>query len=118
MTQYTPQTKGHFLAIKTTAMNAIFALYDREVEARSRGDDHRGDQLRQMRSQIERELGAIRQAEIDYLLSPDTIAKAEAKLAAVRKDMTGSLVKLKRVEVGLTQVSEFLTVMLRLVTLF
>lgn len=118
MTNHTPQSQGHFRAIKNATINAILMLYDRETEARAQGDDLLGDQLNNKQQQLHDRMTNLRKAEIAYLLSPKTIAEAEAQLAGARHDMANALTQLKKLHAALQGASDFLAALMRLTGLF
>lgn len=118
MTSRTPQSQGHFRAIKTATVNAVLMLYERETEARAQGDDSLGDRLNQKQQRLHERMTNIRKAEIAYLKSPGTIAATEAQLAGARADMTDALGRLRKPDEALQGASDFLTALIRLTGLF
>lgn len=118
MPAHTPKTRGQFQSLKAQTMAALLNIFDREKEARLNGDEALGDALFAQRQDVNTRLVEIREAEIRFLLSQETIDDAIAALSALADELKRANDQLVSIQTALNAAARVVSVLTRLAGLF
>lgn len=91
VSRHTRITQGQMNSLKLQAVNALFTVFDREIEARDARDADLARKLYSNREKLRTVMLELRRAEATFLKSHQPVSVAEQVLTDAAKEMKGLL---------------------------